>query len=92
MADILNIISESQKKSKKQDIGTFVDILKEDSFQSVLTGLQVRFDANNRLIGKGEIMIGRKKEPFMTPIQIEEDLKQKALKNKLKKTEKRIEN
>ena len=78
LAETLNIIAESFEKSEKKDIGSLIDVLKDDSFQSLMTGLDIRFDAVNRLIGKGDIMIGRKKEPFMTPTEIQEQEKKRA--------------
>ena len=78
LGEVFNIVSESLLKSEKKNIGSMTDVLKEDSFQSVMTGLDVRFDAVNRLVGKGEILIGRKKEPFMTLAEIQEQEKKRA--------------
>jgi len=85
LGEVFNIAWEAVSKSEKTNVGSLVDILKEDSFQSVLTGLDVRFDAANRLVGKGEILLGRKKEQFMTPTAIEEQIKQRAEESRKKK-------
>jgi ABC-type branched-subunit amino acid transport system substrate-binding protein len=64
--------------SQKSDMGNFVETLKNTSFTSLLSGKTVKFDEFNRMTGRGEILIGRNKEPFMTPEEIEEELKRKA--------------
>ena len=64
--------------SQKSDMGNFVETLKNTSFTSLLSGKTVKFDEFNRMAGRGEILIGRNKEPFMTPEEIEEELKRKA--------------
>lgn len=91
LGETYNILSESINKSEKKEIGNLVDVLREDSFQSLMTGLDIRFDAVNRLVGKGDIMIGRKKELFMTPAEIEEQLKQRAEERKKEKKLKKKE-
>ena len=88
IGETLNMIAEALQKSEKKDIGSLVDVLRDDSFQSLMTGLDVRFDAVNRLIGKGDIMIGRKKEPFMTPAEIQEQEKKRAEERKKEKAPK----
>ena len=91
LGETLNIIIEALQKSEKKDIGSFVDVLRDDSFQSLMTGLDIRFDAVNRLVGKGDIMIGRKKEPFMTPAEIQEEEKKRAEEKKKEKKHKKNE-
>jgi hypothetical protein len=54
-----------------------------------MTGLDVRFDAVNRLVGKGDILIGRKKEPFMTLPEIQEQEKKRAEDRKKDKSSKK---
>jgi len=92
LGEVLNIVSEALLKSEKKNIGSLVDVLKEDSFQSILTGLDVRFDAVNRLVGKGEILIGRKKEPFMTLPEIQEQEKKRSEDRKKDKSSKKDQN
>ena len=64
--------------SQKSDIGNFVEALKNTSYTSLISGKAVKFDELNRMAGSGSILIGRKKEPFMTKEEIEEELKRKA--------------
>lgn len=78
LGEVFNIVSEALLKSEKNNVGSLVDVLKEDSFQSVMTGLDVRFDGVNRLVGKGDVLIGRRKEPFMTLTEIQEQEKKRA--------------
>jgi len=92
LGEVLNIVSEALLKSEKKNIGSLVDVLKEDSFQSVMTGLDVRFDAVNRLVGKGEILIGRKKERFMTLPEIQEQEKKRTKERKEDKSLKKDKN
>ena len=64
--------------SQKSDMGNFVEALKNTAYTSMVSGKTLRFDGMNRMTGSGEILIGRNKEPFMTPEEIEEEMKRKA--------------
>ena len=77
-AEVADTLLSVYAASKKSDIGDFVDTLKSASFTSLLSGKTVKFDEFNRLTGRSAILIGRNKEPFMTPAEIEEELKRKA--------------
>ncbi len=77
-AEVADTVLSAHAASQKSDIGSFVDTLKSASFTSLLSGKTVKFDELNRMNGSSEILIGRNKEPFMTPAAIEEELKRKA--------------
>ena len=77
-ADVTDTVLSALAASQKSDMGNFVEALKNTSYTSVLSGKTVKFDELNRMTGSGEILIGRKKEPFMTKEEIEEELKRKA--------------
>ena len=77
-AEVTDTVLSVYAASKKSDIGDFVDTLKSLSLTSLLSGKTVRFDELNSMTGKSAILIGRNKEPFMTPAEIEEELKRKA--------------
>ena len=77
-AEVTDTVLSVYAASKKSDIGDFVDTLKSLSLTSLLSGKAVRFDELNSMTGKSAILIGRNKEPFMTPAEIEEELKRKA--------------
>jgi len=77
-AEVTDTVLSALAASQKSDIGNFVDTLKNTSYTSLISGKSVKFDELNRMAGSGEILIGRKKEPFMTKEEIEEELKRKA--------------
>ena len=77
-AEVTETVLSALAASKKSDIGNFVDTLKSASYTSFVSGKNVKFDEFNRMAGSGEILIGRNKEPFMTPEEIEEEIKRKA--------------
>ncbi|MBO4711565.1 hypothetical protein J5681_06590 [bacterium] len=77
-AEVTDIVLSALAASQKSDIGNFVEALKTASYTSLLSGKAVKFDELNRMTGSGAILIGRKKEPFMTPEEIEEEMKRKA--------------
>ena len=77
-AEVADIVLSALNASQKSDMGNFVDTLKSASYTSLVSGKAVKFDELNRMTGRGEILIGRNKEPFMTPEEIEEEMKRKA--------------
>lgn len=77
-AEVTDTVTTALAASQKSDMGNFVEALKNTSYTSILSGKTVKFDELNRMTGSGEILIGRKKEPFMTKEEIEEELKRKA--------------
>ena len=77
-AEVADTVLSALAASKKSDIGDFVETLKSTQYSSVLSGKAVKFDEKQRMTGSGEILIGRNKEPFMTPEEIEEEMKRKA--------------
>jgi len=77
VAETADLLFTAFNKSAKNDIGEFVETIKSTEYSSLLSAMPVKFDDKNRLGGRSAIMIGRKKEPFMTPAQIEEELKRK---------------
>ena len=77
-AEVTDTVTTALAASQKSDIGNFVETLKSTSYTSLISGKTVKFDELNRMTGSGEILIGRKKEPFMTKEEIEEELKRKA--------------
>ena len=77
-AEVTDTVLSALAASQKSDMGNFVETLKNTSYTSVLSGKTVKFDELNRMTGSGAILIGRKKEPFMTKEEIEEELKRKA--------------
>lgn len=77
VAETADLLYSALNKSAKNDIGEFVEVLRSTEYSSLLSAMPVKFDDRNRLAGRSAIMIGRKKEPFMTPAQIEEELKRK---------------
>lgn len=77
-AEVTDTVTTALAASQKSDIGNFVEALKNTSYTSLISGKTVKFDNLNRMTGSGEILIGRKKEPFMTKEEIEEELKRKA--------------
>lgn len=77
-AEVADIVISALNASQKSDMGNFVDTLKSASYTSLVSGKTVKFDELNRMTGRGEILIGRNKEPFMTPEEIEEEMKRKA--------------
>ena len=77
-AEVTDIMLSALAASQKSDMGNFVETLKTVSYTSLLSGKTVKFDEFHRMTGRSAILIGRKKEPFMTPEEIEEELKRKA--------------
>lgn len=77
VAETADLLYSALNKSAKNDIGEFVEVIKSTEYTSLLSAVPVKFDDKNRLAGRSAIMIGRKKEPFMTPAQIEEEMKRK---------------
>lgn len=77
-AEVADIVLSALAASPKSDMGNFVETLKNTSYTSLLSGKTVKFDELNRMTGRSAILIGRKKEPFMTPEAIEEEMKKKA--------------
>ena len=77
-AEVADTLTTALAASTKSDIGNFVEALKNTQYTSLIYGKPVKFDALNRMTGRSEILIGRNKEPFMTPEEIEEELKRKA--------------
>ena len=77
-AEVADTVLSALAASQKSDIGNFVETLKTTSYTSLLSGKTVRFDEKQRMIGRSAILIGRNKEPFMTPEEIEEELKRRA--------------
>ena len=77
-AEVTDTVLSALAASQKSDMGNFVEALKNTSYTSLISGKAVKFDELNRMTGSGEILIGRKKEPFMTKEEIEEELKRKA--------------
>jgi len=77
-AEVADIVLSALNASQKSDMGNFVETLKSTQYTSVLSGKAVKFDEKQRMTGRSEILIGRNKEPFMTPEAIEEELKLKA--------------
>ncbi|MBO7127544.1 ABC transporter substrate-binding protein [bacterium] len=77
-AEVTDTVLSALAASQKSDMGNFVEALKNTSYTSLISGKAVKFDELNRMAGSGEILIGRKKEPFMTKEEIEEELKRKA--------------
>lgn len=84
VAEVATVIFNAHQKAEKKTISELVLALKENEIESVLSGTAVKFDDRNRMTGRSAIMIGRNKEPFMTPAQIEEEEKRKE---ELKKEE-----
>ena len=77
-AEVTDTVLSALAASQKSDMGNFVEALKNTSYTSMVSGKTLRFDGMNRMTGSGEILIGRNKEPFMTPEEIEEEMKRKA--------------
>ena len=77
-AEVTDTVLSALATSQKSDMGNFVEALKGTSYTSLLSGKTLKFDELNRMTGRSEILIGRNKEPFMTPEEIEEELKRKA--------------
>ena len=77
-AEVADTLTTALAASRKSDMGNFVEALKNTQYTSLISGKPVKFDALNRMTGRSEILIGRNKEPFMTPEEIEEELKRKA--------------
>jgi ABC-type branched-subunit amino acid transport system substrate-binding protein len=77
-AEVTDTVLSALAASQKSDMGNFVEALKNTSYTSLISGKAVKFDELNRMAGSGAILIGRKKEPFMTKEEIEEELKRKA--------------
>ena len=77
-AEVADTLLSALAASQKSDIGNFVETLKNTQFTSLISGKPVKFDELNRMTGRSEILIGRNKEPFMTPEEIEEEMKRKA--------------
>lgn len=77
-AEVTDTVLSALAASQKSDMGNFVEALKGTSYTSLLSGKTVKFDEFNRMTGRSEILIGRNKEQFMTPEEIEEELKRKA--------------
>ena len=77
-AEVTDTVLSAMAASQKSDMGNFVEALKSTSYTSLVSGKTLRFDGMNRMTGSGEILIGRNKEPFMTPEEIEEEMKRKA--------------
>ena len=77
-AEVADTLTTALAASQKSDMGNFVEALKNTQYTSLISGKQVKFDGLNRMTGRSEILIGRNKEPFMTPEEIEEELKRKA--------------
>lgn len=77
-AEVTDTVLSALAASQKSDMGNFVEALKGTSYTSLLSGKTLKFDEFNRMTGRSEILIGRNKEPFMTPEEIEEELKRKA--------------
>ncbi len=78
IAETAEIINQAREKALAENISNPVHVLRDQSFVSLTTGREVYFDEKNRLRGNTSVMIGRVKEPFMTPEMIEEQEKQKA--------------
>ena len=76
-AEVTDTVLSALAASQKSDMGNFVEALKNTSYTSMVSGKTLRFDGMNRMTGSGEILIGRNKEPFMTPEEIEEEMKRK---------------
>ena len=77
-AEVADILLSALAASQKSDMGNFVEALKNTQYISLVSGKAVKFDGMNRMTGRSEILIGRNKEPFMTPEEIEEEIKRKA--------------
>jgi hypothetical protein len=78
IAETLNIIYQAREKALEENVSNIIDVLNDNSFNSLLTGKEVSFDEKNRLVGDSFVLIGRVKEPFMTKEMIEEQEKQRA--------------
>ena len=77
-AEVADTLTTALAASTKSDMGNFVEALKNTQYTSLISAKPVKFDGLNRMTGRSEILIARNKEPFMTPEEIEEEMKRKA--------------
>ncbi|HQO91807.1 MAG TPA: hypothetical protein PLX56_05720 [bacterium] len=88
IAEVCEILFNGLERSGKKDISGFVSALKGTEFISILSSTPVKFDEYNRMTGRSAVMIGRNKEPFMTPAQLEEEQEKKEEEKKKEEKQK----
>lgn len=76
LAEIIKLLFDAVEKTEGDSVADFYSVLKNEKFTSILTGREIYFDENNRLVGQTELYRGVKDRGFVPLSSLEKEEKE----------------